>query len=84
MFEWVETGYSESEITKIVTHEYPDFDCLYAIYLLQKFGEKKYPSVLYAELAFVPDGGLPGNKSSDQLLSKGCLTVDLQGGHFNH
>lgn len=71
-------------VNKIITHEYPDFDCLYAIYILKKFGEKKYPGIQKATVSFVPAGTLPENKSAEQLLKEGYLTIDLQGGYYDH
>lgn len=71
-------------IKSIATHEYPDFDSLYSIYLLRKFGESKYHGVKSAKLIFFPAGGLPNEKSNSELLAEGCLTLDILGGFFDH
>lgn len=74
----------KTEITRIITHEYPDFDCLYAIFLLKKFGSSKYANITDARLEFVPAGSLPNDKAGIQLLESGALAIDIKHGHYDH
>lgn len=71
-------------IQKIVTHEFPDMDCLYSIYLLRKFGEKQYDEIRNAELIFVPAGTRYLGKKGKELLEEEIITLDLEGGYFDH
>lgn len=73
-----------TKIETIMTHEYPDFDCLYSVYLLRKFGETKYPGIREAALQFVPAESIPEDQNGQQLLEQGTLALDLHRGYYDH
>lgn len=76
--------FSKKQINTIVTHEFPDLDCLYSIYLLKNFGEKYYEGISKAELVFIPAGTRYLGKNWEDLLNEGIITVDMEGGLFDH
>jgi hypothetical protein len=75
---------SKTCITRIVTHEFPDLDCLFSIYLLRKFGEKYYSGLKDAKLEFIPAGTLYQGKKGIDLIRDGIVTLDIEGGLFDH
>ena len=75
---------SKTCVTRIITHEFPDLDCLFSIYLLRKFGEKYYSGLKDAKLEFIPAGTLYQGKKGIDLIGDGIITLDIEGGLFDH
>ncbi|NUM35677.1 MAG: hypothetical protein HUU50_14110 [Candidatus Brocadiae bacterium] len=71
------------EFHTIITHEYPDLDAMLCCYLLQQYGEKRYPGISKAKLCFYPAGRLPDNKTPEELEKEGILAVDIGGGKLD-
>jgi hypothetical protein len=72
------------EIRFLVVHEFPHFDEILGIWLLHKFGEKKYPGVKKAKIVFSGTGGElpPGLRASDYEQA-GFLYIGTGGGKFD-
>ena len=65
----------------IVVHERPDLDAIIGIWLLKKFGEKKFPGIIKATVRFLNNGGeLTERKSANESE----LYVDCGRGRFDH
>lgn len=71
------------QIKTIISHESPDLDSILSIYLLRRYGSRKYPGIDLARLKFCPAGVLPGNKSPEDLENEGILAVDTGGGRLD-
>ncbi len=57
-------------------------DTLLALFLLKKFGEKKFPGVSQAKLKFWTQ--LPQGKTAKELESSGHILIDIGEGFFDH
>ncbi|MBZ9569621.1 2'-5' RNA ligase family protein [Patescibacteria group bacterium] len=57
-------------------------DTIVAVFLLKKFGKKKYPGIENAEIEV--RNILPENETSDSLFKKGFFLIDIGGGKFDH
>ncbi len=57
-------------------------DTIVAIFLLKKFGKKKYPGIENAEIEV--RNILPENETSDSLFKKGFFLIDIGKGKFDH
>jgi len=68
--------------SKIFIPTRPQTDTIIAIFLLKKFGNKKFPGILDAEIICAPT--LPANENEKTLLEKGILCIDIGGGDFDH
>lgn len=64
---------------KLVTHKNPDQDGILAIWLLQHFGEKKFPGTANAPVVF---GRF--DKKAEKLEKMGIICVDMGRGRFDH
>ena len=68
----------------IVTHVAPHLDEIVAVWLLQKFGESKFPGMKSVELDFWSTGGeTPDNRSAVDYEKEGILLVGVGGGRFD-
>jgi hypothetical protein len=61
---------------KVVTHERPHLDEIFAYWLLKKYGEKLFPGVSSAQLTFVPNGLSPE-------IPEGAIALGIGGGMFD-
>ena len=57
-------------------------DTIVAIFLLRKFGVKKYPGIEKVEIEI--RNTLPKNETSESLFKKGFFLIDIGGGRFDH
>jgi hypothetical protein len=71
-------------IRAILLHESPDLDAALSVWLLQRFGESKYPGVGSARLEFAPAGVIPRGLTADDLEQEGMLAVDTGGGRLDN
>ncbi|MBU0649454.1 hypothetical protein KJ969_05170 [Patescibacteria group bacterium] len=68
----------------LVTHVRPHLDEIAAIWLLRKFGKKKYPGVEDAEIVFWTLGGeTPDGRSAQDWENDGCLLIGTGRGRFD-
>lgn len=75
---------TEKKIEKIVTHVRPHLDEITAIWLLQKFGEEKFPDVSNAEIIFWGVGGEdPEGLSAQDFEDFGVILIGIGGGRFD-
>lgn len=68
--------------TKIFIPTQPHPDTIAAIFLLKKFGEKKYPGVKEAVIKIKSE--IPRGENEKSLAKRGILLLDLGGGKFDH
>lgn len=68
----------------IVTHEWPHFDEIVAIWLLRKFGEEKFPGIGTAKIVFWNQGGdTPDGRTAEEYEVDGVLLIGVGGGRFD-
>lgn len=67
---------------KIIIPTQPHPDTVAAIFLLKKFGEKKYPGIKEAETEIKSE--FPASENEKSLAEKGIIALDLGGGKFDH
>lgn len=67
-------------VKKFVLHLYPDLDALGALWLMKRFGEKKFPNASLAPVEFWP---IQKGKGSE-LEKQGIIALDFGRGRFDH
>ena len=70
-------------IHTIATHEKPHLDEIAAIWLLRKFGEKRFPGISTAGVAYWDSGGTPDGRAADAYEKEGILPVGVGGGSLD-
>lgn len=73
---------SSTKIDKIILPTRPQPDTLVAIYILKTYGEDAFPGITLAKVEVWQK--MPDNETSESLLEKGNLLIDLGGGTFDH
>lgn len=63
-----------------VVHKYPDLDCFAALWLMKKFGGKKFTGVESAFVKFLPINEV----NAEELAKENIITLDVGGGRFDH
>lgn len=74
-----------AQFNTIVIHERPHLDEICAVWLLQRFGEEKYPGIREAQLVLGGSGGenLMKELSSQELELAGIIPIGVGGGRFD-
>ncbi len=68
----------------ILTHEGPHLDEITAIWLLRRFGEKKFPGIGTAKVVYTgAGGGIPGGQTPEECERDGVLCIGVGGGRFD-
>lgn len=67
---------------KIIIPTQPHPDTVAAIFLLKRFGEKKYPGIKEAAIEIKSE--LPRGENEKSLADNGVIVLDLGGGKFDH
>lgn len=76
---------SHKTIGEMAVHCSPDFDALFCVWLLKKFGEERFPGVSRAKIIAWPAGKPPEGLSAEEWLSqKRVLAVDVGLGVLDH
>jgi len=71
-------------VERIVTHEQPHLDEIFAVWLLRKFGKKMFPGIDEAKIIFTGNGGrLPEDVSAEDLEKGGILPIGTCGGRLD-
>jgi len=71
-------------VSTIATHEKPHLDEIVAIWLLKKFGEKKFPGISKAKITYWDTGGeTPDNRPAEEYEKKGTVLIGIGGGRFD-
>lgn len=69
---------------KILIPNKPHLDPIAAIYLLQEYGEDKFPGIKEAQFCFWEDNSEPDENYKIQWEKEGGIMIDLGGGVFDH
>ncbi|HEV8600986.1 MAG TPA: hypothetical protein VGQ87_00075 [Patescibacteria group bacterium] len=73
-------GTVAARFTAIVTHFFPHWDEIVAIYLLVNFGEKLFPGISKAVIEYIDN---PESVNGKELLKEGKIAVGVGGGEFD-
>ena len=71
-------------INRIITHEQPHLDELFAIFLLQRFGREMFPGIDHATIEFSRKASVAnGSSTPEELEAQGILLIGIGGGRFD-
>jgi len=73
----------KKSIREIITHPRPHFDEVFAIWLLKKFGEEKFPGISSAKISFLAQEIEPPLDFDKKMEQEGKILVGIGGGRFD-
>lgn len=75
---------NQKQFFSIVTHTNPHLDEIVAIWMLQRFGEERFPGISTATISYWSTGGTtPDGRSAVEYEENGVLLVGVGGGRFD-